>query len=60
MLTFFGARERNLSDWKEIVKQADPGLHMSYSGYPSNILDVVWQGEGTNDIKEQDVQQSIS
>ena len=44
MLTFFGARERTLSDWTTIVKQADPNLRVHYGGAPSNVLDIVWTG----------------
>ncbi len=45
MLTFFGARERSLDDWTAIVKEADPHLQIGYSGAPSDILDIVWNGE---------------
>lgn len=48
MLTFFGARERTLDEWKHIVRTADERFEVRYkqsaSGPPSDILDVVWKG----------------
>lgn len=48
MLTFFGARERTLSDWTAIVKEADSNLQVKYSYPPSNVLDVVWNESKKN------------
>jgi len=48
MLTLFGARERTLSDWTAIVKQADSNLQVKYSYPPSNVLDVVWNESNQN------------
>ena len=48
MLTFFGARERTLREWKDIIRTADERFEVEYkhveSGQPSDILDVVWKG----------------
>lgn len=46
MLTFFGARERTLWEWKEIVEKADGQLEIRYestTGTSSDILDIVWK-----------------
>ncbi|KAG8526577.1 uncharacterized protein KY384_008778 [Bacidia gigantensis] len=49
MLTFFGARERTLREWKEIVGKADERFEVRYQeaapGTPSDILDVVWTSD---------------
>ena len=48
MLTFFGARERTLREWKDIISKADSRFEVRCdiaSDPPSDILDVVWTGE---------------
>ena len=49
MLTFFGARERTLAEWKDIVRNADSRFEVRYrasvDGPPSDILDVVWNSD---------------
>ena len=46
MLTFFGARERTLREWSDIVRKADSRFEVRYntatSGPPSDIIDIVW------------------
>ena len=42
MLTFFGARERTLREWKDIVSKADSKFEVKYE-QDSGILDVVWR-----------------
>ena len=48
MLTFFGARERTLGEWEEIIKRADQNFEVNYKdaegGPPSDIIDVDWRG----------------
>ena len=48
MLTFFGARERTLREWKDVVERADHRFEVGYNntadGHQSDILDVVWNG----------------
>ena len=49
MLTFFGARERTLREWQEIVERADGRLKIRYkytTGNYSDILDIVWKDNG--------------
>ena len=46
MLTFFGARERTLKEWKKIVERVDARLEIkleSTFGSASDILDIVWK-----------------
>ena len=49
LLTLFAARERTLKKWKEIFCGGDHTLEVkcknSASGPPSDILDIVWNGE---------------
>ena len=46
MLTFFGARERTLREWKDVVRRADHRFEVHYRDsareHQGDILDVVW------------------
>ena len=50
MLIFFGARERTLEDWTEIVEKASPKFQLRYKALPVSqagdraVLDIVWSG----------------
>jgi hypothetical protein len=43
MMTFFGSRERNLEEWRDLVRRVDPRLTMkAISLNPGDLIDIQW------------------